>query len=286
VNQFYPRVLTIHPGDKVTWTINSGNEPHTISFGPDSILRPLEKPLAQFMPKVVNGKNVLVANPAVFFPSARGPLVESDSGSAKTLVSCGVIGPAGTPNPQSCTITFPNVGSFEYDCLLHSGVPGFPDMDGTINVVPYTMPANHVWTVWAGTGSPTDANDGFVPDHLTVQVGDKVTWKSGGVFFHTVSFGIDPRKTPLLIPVGSTPQGPILALNPIISTPVMPAGGVYTGGVANSGIEGLQGNYLDMPGATFVKTPFTLTFAKAGTYTYYCLIHPGMVGTITVAPAS
>ena len=59
VNQFYPRELTIHPGDKVTWTDNAANEPHTVTFGPDSILRPLENPQAQFSPKMVNGKMVL-----------------------------------------------------------------------------------------------------------------------------------------------------------------------------------------------------------------------------------
>ena len=30
---------------------------------------------------------------------------------------------------------------------------------------------------------------------------------------------------------------------------------------------------------------YTLTFTKAGTYGYDCLVHPGMDGTITVMPA-
>jgi hypothetical protein len=29
---------------------------------------------------------------------------------------------------------------------------------------------------------------------------------------------------------------------------------------------------------------YTFTFAAAGTYTYHCSIHPGMVGTITITP--
>ncbi len=118
---------------------------------------------------------------------------------------------------------------------------------------------------------------------IFIHVGDKVNWVSGGVLFHTVSFGIDPRKTPLLIPVATGPTGPTLALNPVISTPVMPAGGMYTGGVASSGLD-LQGNYLNLPGQKYVKAAFSLTFAKAGTYTYNCLVHPGMIGTITVLP--
>lgn len=113
------------------------------------------------------------------------------------------------------------------------------------------------WPVHAGSGSPTDANDGFVPEHLTAHVGDNVNWVSGGVLFHTVSFGIDPRKTPLLVPVATGPQGPTLALNPVIYTPVMPAGGMYTGGVANSGLA-VQGNHQDLPGEKAVKAPFAL----------------------------
>ncbi len=286
VNQFYPRTLTIYAGDRVTWTINAQNESHTVTFAPDPMLRHLEDPQVQISAKVIGGKQQLVANPAVFFPSARGPLVEQDAGSARTLLNCGIIGPAGTPNAQSCTITFPNVGTYAYDCLLHSGIPGSPDMDGVIKVIARPQPSIHNWTVRAGTGNAVDANDGFWPPHLTIHVGDKVTWQSGGVLFHTVSFGIDPRAVPLLVPVGKGPQGPILAFNPQIAFPQVPKGGVYSGGVASSGIFGLGGNYANLPGQVFLKAVFSLTFAKPGTYTYYCLVHaPLMKGTITVLPA-
>jgi plastocyanin len=212
-------------------------------------------------------------------------LVETDTGSAKTLLNCGLFGPVGAPNPQSCTIRFPNLGTFSYDCLLHAGIPGNEDMDGTITVIPRPQPMGHTWLVWAGTGTATDTNNGFVPAHLTIHAGDSVTWKSGGVHFHTVSFGIDPNIPPFL-PAGMSAKGPILALNPKIGTPVIPAGGVYTGGVASSGVI-LSGNYLNMPGQKFVKAPFTLTFPKPGTYTYYCLVHgPTMKGVITVLPAA
>ena len=51
VNQFYPRTLTIHPGDKVTWTVNSANEPHIITFAPDPMLRHLEDPTCSSVPR-------------------------------------------------------------------------------------------------------------------------------------------------------------------------------------------------------------------------------------------
>jgi plastocyanin len=287
VNQFYPRTLTIYQGDKVTWTVNAANEAHTVAFAPDPVLRHLEDPQVQGLLKTINGKQVFVVNPAVFFPSARGPLVETDAGSAKTLLNCGMIGPVGAPDPQSCTITFPNVGSYAYDCLFHSGIPGLPDMDGVIKVIPRPQPKNHTWTVWAGTGSSTDANDGFFPPNLTIAAGDSVVWKSGGVHFHTVSFGINPRTVPLVVPVGKDARGPILAFNPQLFNPIVPAGGIYSGGMASSGILGLQGNYMNLPGQKFVAQPFKLTFTKPGVYRYYCLVHaPLMVGTITVVPAA
>jgi plastocyanin len=285
VNQFYPRHLTIYQGDKVMWTDNSVSEPHTVTFAPDPVLRKLEDPQQQFIPATVNGKKILKANPVAFFPSSQGPLVQTDSGSSKTLLNCGVFGPAGTPGPQSCTITFPNLGSFDYDCLLHSGIPGNEDMDGVVQVVARPQPVNKTWTVRAGTGTATDTNNGFVPAALIIHAGESVTWKSGGVLFHTVSFGL-PATTPLLVPVGMGAQGPILAVNPKVADPIIPPGGMYTGGVASSGVFGLTGNYANLPNQKFITAPFTLTFPKPGVYTYYCLVHgPTMKGTITVLPA-
>jgi plastocyanin len=184
-------------------------------------------------------------------------------------------------------VTFPNVGTYAYDCLFHSGIPGNKeDMDGVIKVIPRPHPMNRTWTVWAGTGSATDEISGFFPPRLTIQVGDSVTWKSGGEHFHTVSFGLDPRKAPLVVPVGKGSQGPILAINPLVMNPILPKGGIYLGGMASSGIVGLAGNYANLPSQVFLKAPFTLKFGRPGVYRYYCLVHgPLMTGTITVVPA-
>jgi plastocyanin len=48
---------------------------------------------------------------------------------------------------------------------------------------------------------------------------------------------------------------------------------------------------FDPPNSSLTKTTFNagdkwqMKFTSAGTYAYTCTIHPGMVGTITVAPA-
>ncbi len=53
--------------------------------------------------------------------------------------------------------TFPNVGAYAYDCLLHSAIPGSSDMDGVIKVIARPQPSIHNWTVRAGTGNAIDA---------------------------------------------------------------------------------------------------------------------------------
>ena len=292
VNQFYPRRLTIYQGDSVTWTINSHSQYHTVTFGTESRLRWLENPQNQGVRKVINGKKVFVLNPAVLpvlLPPAHEPLVERDAGFDRTVLSCGTI--ANSPAfraPQSCTVTFPNVGTYAYECLLHSGIPGNKeDMDGVVKVIPRPQPVNRTWTVWAGTGSVTDENAGFLPPRLTIRVGDSVTWKSGGEHAHTVTFGLDPRKVPKEMLVGKDAHGrPIRADNPLVDDPILPRGGIYMGGIASSGFLGLGGNYLNLPSQVFLKAPFTLKFGRPGVYRYYCLDHgPRMTGVITVLPA-
>jgi hypothetical protein len=55
--------------------------------------------------------------------------------------------------------------------------------------------------------------------------------------------------------------------------PTLPNGPVDGSALVNSGLQPL--------GPTPAK-PFEVTFAKPGTYTYRCVIHPDMVGTVTV----
>ena len=110
----------------------------------------------------------------------------------------------------------------------------------------------------------------FAPHSLKIYRGDTVTWIMAG--FHNVSFNttVLPLVIAPMVDGNPTPQ-----LNPDVVFPQVPDNGVYTGGIANSGL----------PVIPNASPTFTLTFDVApGTYTYYCDVHPGMTGEVVVVP--
>jgi plastocyanin len=130
-----------------------------------------------------------------------------------------------------------------------------------------------------------DVNDYF-PHRLTIRVGDKVKFKPAG--FHTVEF---PAKgdapVPFALPDGKKIAGLTdaagaqfwfngadeLNFNPVLFPP-----GLYGRRVSYDGSKDLQS------GLPLVPKPkaFTVRFKKAGKQTYYCNLHPGMIGVINV----
>lgn len=133
-----------------------------------------------------------------------------------------------------------------------------------------------------------DVND-FFPHATSVRVGDKVKFVPTG--FHTFEFparGQDPA--PFAAPSGNTISGvndasgqPFwfngrddLQFNPVLF------GQLYGKTVSFDGSKRVESG---LPLAAKPK-PVTVRFTKAGTYTYYCNIHPGMTGTIKVVKKS
>jgi plastocyanin len=129
----------------------------------------------------------------------------------------------------------------------------------------------------------------FTPKEISVPVGGSVTWNLG---FHTVSFNAPEDARPDVIqdadgtwhfnaksftPVGYTPPAPPADSGPPASDASPPAplnvdGGTFDGtSFYSSGAVNSNGEVL-----------FKLTFSKAGTYKYTCLIHPDMEGTVKV----
>jgi plastocyanin len=136
----------------------------------------------------------------------------------------------------------------------------------------------------------------FVPKEVSIPVGGKVTWN---LSFHTVSFNASEDARPDVIqdadgtwhfnaksftPVGYTPPAPPADNAPPTGEGSAPAsdagpppalevdGGTFDGaGFYSTGAVDNEGDVL-----------FSITFSKAGTYKYICLIHPDMEGTVKV----
>jgi len=127
-------------------------------------------------------------------------------------------------------------------------------------------------TVLVGGGIPGTAvvSNSFSPRTIEVAVGDTVQWQFQQPWIlHTVTF-VGSEKAPELL----VPEGDKLYFNPQV---FFPAGDkTYDGtGYRNSGAP---------PEAEKLTSKFSysLTFTKAGTYEYVCMVHPGMTGTVMV----
>jgi plastocyanin len=136
---------------------------------------------------------------------------------------------------------------------------------------------------WGGFGAEhvdTAVGLEFIPKTSTVKVGQKVSWLLIGPP-HTVSFDV-PKYFPIFTvkPDGTVERNP--KLDP-------PAGGSPKPGDQKNGVLSVDGGTWD--GSHFFSSGtigadkfavYSLRFSKPGTYKYACLVHPSMVGTITV----
>ena len=118
----------------------------------------------------------------------------------------------------------------------------------------------------AGINDPKDPNIAvleFLPAKIKVATGTTVTWDIAGPEPHSVTF----------VPPGTTVP-PSTEADDSLTFPT-PATGPYDGTtLVNSGVLPL--------GATSEVQKFSMSFGKTGTYTYYCVLHPNMAGTVTV----
>jgi plastocyanin len=117
----------------------------------------------------------------------------------------------------------------------------------------------------AGMNDPKDPNIAvleFLPEKVSVVAGEKVTWTFDGPEPHSVTF-VAPGS-----PVPSTETDPSLF------GPTAPTGEYDGTTLANSGVLPL--------GQPTTAPTFSMTFAKPGDYTYYCVLHPNMIGTVSV----
>ena len=120
-------------------------------------------------------------------------------------------------------------------------------------------------TLQAGANDPDHTQIAvlqFMPARATVSVGQKVSWSWNDTKEpHTVTF----------FPPGRSAPAP--GSDPGLFAPTPPTGAYDGTTLVNSGL---------VPQGPQAPAPFEMTFAKAGTFNYTCVIHPQMVGTIVV----
>ncbi len=267
---FYPSTITIDVGDSVTWTIQG--DAHTVSF--------------------LSG----APQPSPLDPASQAP-AGGTTYDGTGIVSSGIIPPV--PGHNTYTLTFTKAGTFGYACLIH------PGMVGTVIVQPAGTPypmtqaqydeaaavasqqdlaagvtamntattttsknanGSTNYQVLTGTSAGRASVMRFLPNTLTISVGDSVTWTNPDMMDpHTVTFAPDGKYPEFPSPQAFAPAG----------------GSTYDGSTfTNSGLIMPMGSPA-VPGTT---ESYTLTFTKPGVYTYHCLLHDslGMIGKIRV----
>jgi plastocyanin len=293
VEMFRPKDIFIHAGDSVQF-VNPYEELHTVTFLGDQKEPELIVP-AGAPPKA--GPPKLMFNPQVAFPTTQTSYTSGYANSGLLMKG------------QSYSLTFNNLGTYNFLCILHPGMTGTVQVLDAGTTVPTQaaydadakaqldkgIAAGQASAAAAKTSNSKNANGTttygvtipqsvgqsdvmqFAPVSLNVAVGDTVSWVNNTAVPHTVTYaaGTAPE---LAIPEPQPAGPPNLVINPAVLFPSMPPVTSFSGaGYVNSGFLGTG------PEAT-AGTNFSLTFTKPGTYLFICALHAdqGMSSLITV----
>ncbi len=341
--EYFPKRVTVHPGDTVDFHENWTGEPHTVTMGtlvetglkaaqaagPNAPTPPEMEKLPTLLPEGPGDAHQNAAQPC-FLASGAPPSdpatacpkqqqTQPDFTGTQTYYNSGFLPENDTFKVRLSSDIKP--GTYSFYCNLHG-----PEMSGSIVVLnkdrsipsaetndkaaesekaagvakllpDYTkakagqFPLPGVKNV-AGYGSGAYQQgliDEMIPAEINAKVGEKVTWTVIGP--HTISFGkapIEPGKYLTKAPDGAWhlnaqafmpagfPQAPQSNGPPPQQPTVTPLdGGTYDGtGYKSTGV------LVSFPPALVGPS---ITFTKAGTYAYVCLIHPKMGGVVTVS---
>lgn len=258
-----PATITIDEGDSITWNIQG--EPHTVTFL-GSFSAPPGDPTQQHGGSTFNGSD---------------------------FVSSGILGPG-----AHYTLTFTKAGTYSYMCVLHA-----PEMSGVVIVQPRGTPLPHPQGYYTGAGTST--LNGLLSQAMAAV--KSIPYAPGGT---TIAAGVSPgtptgaptqatvlrflsgdrlNLTSETVKVGTTLTWVNLSNNephtvtfPVAGQP-LPAlpGDPFTPPMGGSTYDGTS---ITNSGPLFGGQQYSLTFTKAGTFTYYCLFHDdvGMIGTVIV----
>jgi plastocyanin len=310
---FYPRTVTVQVGQPVTWQFFGF---HTVTFPgthrPYPFFVPAGKQPAtkdstgQLFWWSGKGPNLFLSPLAIL---QQGGSTVSDPSQTASSGLLRILQSTQKQPPAPYTLEFTKPGVYHYQCAVHPGMHGsvvvVPSSQGVPSVASEQAAASTLLqksiadvkrlqvskprkslTVWVGAGHTATGAEvtAFFPARLVVNVGDTVTFANHDqTDIHTVTFG--PEKLRSFIEnTFVAPQGKRFRLNPLGGLPSEPPGSPlqYDGtnhgkGYLNSGILAP----LDSPPAAGTSV-FRVTFTKAGTYHYECVVHQNMDGTIVV----
>jgi plastocyanin len=308
VNAFFPRTTTIHVGDKVRFL--------PVGFHNLDLPKKGGKATALWAPRGTVSGSVDPTGAAYWFngqPNFQFNLPAlAPKGFGKTFSYSGAKGVQSglpvIPKPKPVTVKFTKAGSYTYYCDIHPGMKATVQVRAKSRSIPSAkghakrikdQVASAVATAkklskQAPTGNTVDlgvAGKGgveifaMVPAAKTVPAGTTLTFQmspTGPTYeIHTATFGpgnIEDKNTY----VGKLAASFEGAIDPAALYPSEQPPGIGALTPTLHGIGFWNSGALDRVSATPLPPASQVTFTTPGTYTYYCLIHPFMKGTVTV----
>ncbi len=314
-NAFFPKQTTVRVGDSVRFTPLGFHNLHfpAKGKGPTALFAPTGKKIAGAadaagQPFWFNGLDEQAFDPSVLV-SGFGKTVTFDA--AKGFQSGLPLG----DKPKPVTLRFKKAGSFTYFCDVH------PGMSGTVKVVrkgravgsaradaqrvkAQVASAVRVAKGLAKTRATADkAADntittiadglagaggveilGFSPTKATVAVGTTVTFampaKTTETHTATTGPGDAEKASTYLGALAKSLEAPVPNQAALYPSDPPPATATLTGTLHGNGFW--NSGSMDAVAASPPASSAKMTFGSAGTYTFYCLIHPFMKATVTV----
>lgn len=124
-----PATLTVNAGQTVTFQNTDLGDVHTVTFGPEALRSQIEKTFV--MPSGTPKSLRLLINSQGAYPSEPSttaqPIAYDGTSHGDGFLNSGLLLPQGTPasaGPTSFRVTFTKPGTYNYECVIHSGMGG------------------------------------------------------------------------------------------------------------------------------------------------------------------
>ena len=298
-HRFFPRSLTVQPGDTVVFRRPENGEPHTVTLG-NGVPTSDPIPGGHFFEGGFGGPPRRSASMPCFLSSGLPPIEGCSPAEQEPMAFDGTqswFNSGGLLGEDEFTLELADdiaPGTYTFVCLVHAFT-----MKGTIEVVGPEQPADDPEDVVArgseeldrqvalmlplverppsgvegrveaarfeGGGFAAWANS-FFPEEIEIPVGGTVTWIISHI--HTISFNASESARPFY----EEAEDGSVRENELGAEPSGDPSGWDGSGFLNSGLRA----GLSPP------DEFSVTFTDPGTYAYRCLVHFDMEGRVNV----